>query len=424
MPSPASHRRSPRSPFRRRPGRCRQQHRPGYALVIFAFLFFCLMALGALVIDLGLARLTQRQMQTAVDSAALEGLRGRDALGETGRREEARRFANLVFDKDGVLDGVNDADTRWQDLDAARADPAIDDRYIELLQDFAYDPASRSDMPNLETNTDNDPNGDMYAESDDRFQVTMRRTGEASFGGVSHIGPRIPYLFARGSLMPRERVGTQVERGQGIALRATAIAQERRAMSVGRLVTSPLRAGALPFVIEPTRWRSQFAPGIPVDVSVVDGRLEVASTSIGYVVDLLDDDVNFTNVGGAVSSGVAVSPETVLPKALEGISVTIYVPLLGFPSQSSDIDLTGRVIGFGIAQITITSSSDGTFKLTRLGPSSQMAAENASAVLTRPMPAEFSDQLDDPDLRELLRQHRQELSEVSDSLILAPALIR
>ena len=52
--------------------------RAGYALVLFVMIFFGLMGLAALVIDMGFARLAQRQMQTAVDSAALEGLRWRD----------------------------------------------------------------------------------------------------------------------------------------------------------------------------------------------------------------------------------------------------------------------------------------------------------------------------------------------------------
>jgi hypothetical protein len=43
-------------------------------------IFFGLMGLAALVIDMGFARLAQRQMQTAVDSAALEGLRWRDTI--------------------------------------------------------------------------------------------------------------------------------------------------------------------------------------------------------------------------------------------------------------------------------------------------------------------------------------------------------
>ena len=51
--------------------------RAGYALVLFVMIFFGLMGLAALVIDMGFARLAQNQMQTAVDCAALEGLRWR-----------------------------------------------------------------------------------------------------------------------------------------------------------------------------------------------------------------------------------------------------------------------------------------------------------------------------------------------------------
>ncbi|TVS08471.1 MAG: hypothetical protein EA424_28525, partial [Planctomycetaceae bacterium] len=39
--------------------------RRGYTLVFFAMFLFGFMALAALVIDVGFARLTQRQMQTA-----------------------------------------------------------------------------------------------------------------------------------------------------------------------------------------------------------------------------------------------------------------------------------------------------------------------------------------------------------------------
>jgi hypothetical protein len=58
----------------------RRKRRRGYTLVFFAMLLFGIMAMAALVIDIGFARLTQRQMQTAADSAALEGLRFRDEI--------------------------------------------------------------------------------------------------------------------------------------------------------------------------------------------------------------------------------------------------------------------------------------------------------------------------------------------------------
>jgi hypothetical protein len=54
--------------------------RRGYVLVYFAMLTFVLMAVASLVIDVGFAFITRRQMQTAVGSAALEGLRFRDSV--------------------------------------------------------------------------------------------------------------------------------------------------------------------------------------------------------------------------------------------------------------------------------------------------------------------------------------------------------
>ena len=69
--------------------RRRGERRTGYVLVLFVTMFVCLMGLAALVIDMGFARLAQRQMQTAVDSAALEGLRGQDCLPIRPRSEQA-----------------------------------------------------------------------------------------------------------------------------------------------------------------------------------------------------------------------------------------------------------------------------------------------------------------------------------------------
>ena len=61
-----------RAPRRRRP------RRSGFVLVLLVVMLFALMALAALVIDMGFVRLTQRQMQSGVNSSAMEGLRWRD----------------------------------------------------------------------------------------------------------------------------------------------------------------------------------------------------------------------------------------------------------------------------------------------------------------------------------------------------------
>ncbi|MEZ5980484.1 MAG: pilus assembly protein TadG-related protein [Planctomycetota bacterium] len=88
--------------------------RRGATLLLFALLVFGLMAVAALSIDLGFARLSQAQMQNAVDGAALEGLRWRNTLAsgqpdfiepiptytENNRRRRASDHVRLVFDDD------------------------------------------------------------------------------------------------------------------------------------------------------------------------------------------------------------------------------------------------------------------------------------------------------------------------------------
>ncbi len=73
-------------PVRRRRSRFRGGNREGYAAVLFVLLFFGLMGLAALVIDIGFARLAQRQMQTAADNGGI------------GRAAVARRLSR--FDED------------------------------------------------------------------------------------------------------------------------------------------------------------------------------------------------------------------------------------------------------------------------------------------------------------------------------------
>ena len=71
-----------RAPHSTRPKRTsRRARRGGYVLVFFAMIVFGLLALAAVVIDVGLARATQTRMQAATDTAALDGLRFRDSNG-------------------------------------------------------------------------------------------------------------------------------------------------------------------------------------------------------------------------------------------------------------------------------------------------------------------------------------------------------
>ncbi|MEZ6129766.1 MAG: Tad domain-containing protein [Planctomycetaceae bacterium] len=135
--------------------------RSGYILVFFAMILFGIMAMAALVIDIGFARLTQQQMQTAVDAAAIEGLRFRDGIPDAwlndpdtmaeieaacgtspplpqdpndpdwqtwlncARRRAASRTVALVFDDD--LDPLNGDDGAF--YDAANPDPNAGEQF-------------------------------------------------------------------------------------------------------------------------------------------------------------------------------------------------------------------------------------------------------------------------------------------------------
>ena len=79
-------------------GLCVLRRRGGYVMVLFAMLLFAIMAMAALVIDIGFARVAQRQMQSAADSAALEGLRGEGVTDYAQRQDAAQRMISWTFD--------------------------------------------------------------------------------------------------------------------------------------------------------------------------------------------------------------------------------------------------------------------------------------------------------------------------------------
>jgi hypothetical protein len=395
----------------RRPLRHRRR---GYTLVIFALLFFCLMAIGALVIDLGMARVTQQQMQTAVNSAALEGLRG--------DRVKASEFADLVFDHDDDLDISTDADPRWQELESARSNPQIDGRFIDIAQSFTYDPQTGTNLPHLRTNDSDAPDGDMSASPGPpaSFFVQMRRIGYQQ-DDIRSIGPRLPYLFGRGSLLPRAVVGTNVEGGAGIAVRAESTAQAERAMAIGRrtLDAPVMLPGAYPFVIEAGRWAE--VAGNTVFPLTIDGTaLRLSSVQVGYLYDLDASDglgMGFSlgeeapGDQGAGSLGGDVVFWAAAERDGSGGSRFGFVPIVGSVNDSAE----RYVVGFGAIEMTTATPTTMSYStLTDL-----VAPHNASAVMTRSLATAFSDSSPDPELADLIDQ-RSNL----DSPLYAPALVR
>jgi Flp pilus assembly protein TadG len=75
----------------------RRRARRGSVLVMYAMLFFAIFGIAAVVIDLGTARLTHYEMQSVADTAAVEGVRNRDATGNPDRQRTAD-FVAAAFD--------------------------------------------------------------------------------------------------------------------------------------------------------------------------------------------------------------------------------------------------------------------------------------------------------------------------------------
>ena len=88
----------------------RWKRRRGQSLVLMFFVFVALIGVMALTLDFGFVLLARRQIQTGVNTAAKEGLRGKgltdyDANDEELRRTNARVLLRLNYDDDFDLSG-------------------------------------------------------------------------------------------------------------------------------------------------------------------------------------------------------------------------------------------------------------------------------------------------------------------------------
>jgi len=269
--------------------------RHGVALVMFVVLVFAFFAIAGVAIDVGMASLTQQQMQVAVDPAAMEGVRLRDYsvyqhISDPNRRPRVSNLVRLVFDDDlHPTGGTQDSGTQ---IGQAPDDP---DRlqlgagpFLRITDKGAGPLAPGGVIGVPSTPTWDDPilqgnmlpgpvignfdNGDMVSGTyhDDQphtepsnyerpdftrglngtsgtwealgFLVRMRRTtGANPFddqpGKASH-GPTIPFLFGLGSLMVKDANNSWDPRRDGMTVRATAIAVARPAL---RASPTPMR---------------------------------------------------------------------------------------------------------------------------------------------------------------------------------------
>lgn len=326
--------------------------RRGAVTVQFAVLMFALIPLAALLLHSALVLTTRRQMQTAVNASAREGLRFRDQLPDLPalvrllddpdacpdrndlnvvkeslrtepecdcapgdeaclrdyvRRKLARRQTALIFDDD--LDPSDDS-LRFGvgpaiDFSGGRALAGTDflaGRQADVgapykprprlnLSDLPHgDLVSGSYQPDESHREGDDYVRDDFTPGDDAFLARLRRSddlrGLDDVAGVSSHGPPTPFLFGRGAagraIDDADPAAIWNQRERGTVVRATGIAQARRAKSVGPPYPRALYPGSpefggapgrTPFALPTSVWAS-LVDGAPVDVDLdADGVL-------------------------------------------------------------------------------------------------------------------------------------------------------
>lgn len=243
--------------------------RRGVVLVQFALLTVVLLGLAALSSDLGLARNAGGAMQSAVDSAALEGLRWSDQTTDSVRRERAAELVRFSFDGDGETategdyENVDDRIGAGPVLQVVSAGGVVGAGGLVPGSLGVY-------KPNPALNLANALHGDLVAGTvrpsvfgetaapfvvgfEDRFYARndfdatggdapaflarLRRTpdlqGLDDQAEVSTTGRGIPLIFGLGPLTLASQESGYDVRSLGITVRATAIADGRAVVAAG-----------------------------------------------------------------------------------------------------------------------------------------------------------------------------------------------
>lgn len=384
----------------------------GVAFVLVILMMFGIMGMLALAVDMGIVLMTRTQMQTAVDTAALEGLRMRDASRDDtyaqrdlDRRKSASRIAGLVFDADGVI-STSELDGEYDDTLGSPifdVDPgALDGTNSpgDLRRTIGARGPSLDGVgiykPRLELNLDNEQHGDLvqgvyvgdhssvrlseegkrYFRNDfqpidtmresfedpvaDAFLARMRRTndfvGLDNIDGVSSAGPPLSLMFGNGGLVPSGDPRREYSyRHHGITVRATAIAQARPVLTVGPPVNIDtiqrykLILGRAPFVLT-GKFVKQFRGQGRVRISNSKVKVKVGEGPTGA-----ERKIGwFVPQDLALSVGDKVRERDLVPiQPTQNFEILGYVPILekfvGERGFPANEETTDwRVIGFGL----------------------------------------------------------------------------
>ena len=181
-------------------------------MILMVFMIILFAGILALTLDFGFVLLARRQMQTGVNSAAREGLRGKGdpSISETDRRSAARDVMRLAFDDDLDLSSKHAIDDRSGNRQFAESrgngyqSTTIGPDDTTLAEDLAnrsvliyrpdgfelnepnqrhgdmvsgqYVPTATNSESNTYSRDDFLLSGDAGHDSDDAFLVRMRRT--------------------------------------------------------------------------------------------------------------------------------------------------------------------------------------------------------------------------------------------------------
>ncbi|MFK7822348.1 MAG: TadE/TadG family type IV pilus assembly protein, partial [Planctomycetaceae bacterium] len=370
-------------------------NRRGQSLILMFFIIVMLLGVMALTLDFGFVLLARRQMQTGVNSAALEGLRGQglddyDANSEEVRRMNAREMLRLNFDDDFDLSANNTTIGAGIDSSLIQGNgfrqTTIGPANTTLTEDLDNRSSFIFRPDAFELNEDNETHGDMvvgnynsaataHTESPDysrtdftptaatpsSFLLRMRRThnpdGLDEVPEVSSRGGGLPLLLGRAGWMRAEPADADYSvRRDGVLVRATAIASAVPARSVGvaNRTLTPALIGLAPVAIQLADWQ-----GLTTDTTYT------LDPSNGELTDPADNSVvanvlRITETFPAFVGQVLADIESAWPDANlipDGTSEPTYVPLTAQFSSSSTTVSEGVIVGFARIQLTRSGAS-------------------------------------------------------------------
>lgn len=444
---------------------CGARDRRGSVLVFAAILSFVVFALAGLVVDLGLAWVTQSRMTSAADSAALEGLRWRDQFPDTvsdpnayviagggdpssatdmaAARDRARRaaaagLASIQFAGASLTQPgserfgagplfIHQSGTIGPpELNAGETLlPGSPTVYKPQLQSNAAGNLDSGDIVAGSYNSDvtvshregaTAPGSNQFTRQDfavsapadapgsSSLLVRMRHSHDPAVAGAASTGPAIPYLFSRGAFLPGyASANGYAPRRDGITVRATAIANAAPVVYAGSAIDSAGVAGVGLVALTRDFWENALPP---MDDSGQPAAVRVSVT--GTSLNGTNGPVGILLAAIVQSIGaVPVAGNPTLPPTFSG-----YVPIY-------DVDPEGaiRVIGFGWAEVDISGETGSVTKLSKAGGA--IAPRNASADLRFAWPT-----LGPPALSNTDRAYVRGANARFKDPLLAPVLVR